>query len=92
MTTFEWDETKNKINQTRHGVSFEEAQSAFDDPLRIIIRGLVHEKGEKRFFCLGVVEGSVVTVRFSHRRGRIRIFLAGYWRQGKKRYEKENQI
>jgi uncharacterized DUF497 family protein len=29
---FEWDETKNKSNRTKHGIWFEEAQSAFEDP------------------------------------------------------------
>ena len=51
--TFEWDEIKNLINLQTHGVSFETAQCAFDDPKRIIIRDLEHERGEKRFFCLG---------------------------------------
>lgn len=88
----EWDENKNRINQERHGVSFATAQRAFEDPHRVIIRDLAHEKGEKRFFCLGMVDGGVLTVRFSFRRKRIRIFGAGYWRQGKKRYEEENQI
>src|ERR1041384_1718400 len=88
----EWDENKNRLNQERHGVSFETAQRAFDDPRRVIIRDLTHERGEKRVFCLGMVDDGVLTVRFSVRRKRIRIFGAGYWRKGRKRYEEENQI
>ena len=91
-TSFEWDEDKNRLNQKKHGVSFEQAQRAFDDPNRIIVRDLEHETGEKRFFCLGMVQGGVLTVRFSFRRKIIRIFGAAYWRQGRKRYEQENQI
>ncbi|MFO5526683.1 MAG: BrnT family toxin, partial [Cuspidothrix sp.] len=30
---FEWDEDKGKLNQKKHGVSFEEAASIFNDPL-----------------------------------------------------------
>ena len=90
--SFEWDKEKDFINQKKHGVSFEEAQNAFDDPKRIIIRDLDYEKGEKRFFCLGLVERDVLTVRFSYRRKCVRIYGAGYWRQGRKRYEQENQI
>lgn len=89
---FEWDEIKNLFNQSKHGVSFEAAQKVFDDPGQIVVRDSEHERGEKRFLCLGMVEGDVLTVRFSFRRKRIRIFGAGYWRQGRKRYEKENQI
>ncbi len=90
---FEWDEIKNLINQQKHGVSFEEAQYAFDDPKRVIVRDLAHEKDrEKRFFCLGKTKDGILTVRFSTRKKRIRIYGAGYWRQGKKRYEQENKI
>jgi uncharacterized DUF497 family protein len=88
----DWDEEKNLLNQEKHGVSFEFAQRAFLDPKRVIFRDLAHEKGEKRFFCLGMVDGEVLSVRFSFRRKRIRIFGAGYWRKGRKRYEEENKI
>ena len=91
-STFEWDEDKNLANQKKHGVSFDVAQSAFDDPNRIIVRDLQHERGEKRFFCLGLVDTKILTVRFSFRRKKIRIYGAAYWREGRKRYEQENQI
>jgi uncharacterized DUF497 family protein len=90
--SFEWDDGKNRSNQEKHGVSFETAQAAFFDPHRVIVRDLAHERGEKRFFCMGLVDGGVLTVRFTYRRKRIRIYGAGYWRQGKKRYEQENKI
>lgn len=90
--SFEWDELKNLINQQKHGVSFEEAQLAFDDRKRVIVRDIEHEKGEKRFFCFGRVDGGILTVRFSYRKKVIRIYGAGYWRQGRKRYEQENKI
>lgn len=90
---YEWDEAKNTINQEKHGVSFEHAQYAFDDPYRIIFRDLEHgERIEERFFCLGKLGDGILTVRFTYRRKRIRIFGAGYWRQGKKRYEQENNL
>lgn len=70
--SFEWDEAKNAINQEKHGVSFEEAQYAFDDPRRIIIHDCGHGAGkEKRFFCLGKTGEGIVTVRFTYRRKRI---------------------
>jgi hypothetical protein len=40
----------------------------------------------------GKVKGGVMTVRFTDREGRIRIIGAGYWRKGKKIYDKENHI
>lgn len=89
---FEWDEKKNRINLEKHGIAFETAQLAFSDPSRVIVRDRAHEKGEKRFFCFGRVDHGIITVRFTYRQKRIRIFGAGYWRQGKKRYEEENKI
>jgi uncharacterized DUF497 family protein len=35
-TTFEWDEAKASENQRKHGVSFEEAVTVFDDPLFVL--------------------------------------------------------
>ena len=52
---FEWDETKNGENRAKHGVSFEEAQHAFKDPNRLIIRDPVHSNDEERWFCVGAI-------------------------------------
>ncbi|MDH4081140.1 MAG: BrnT family toxin [Nitrospira sp.] len=48
--SFEWDEGKGLLNQKNHSVSFEVAQTAFDDLKRVIIRDLDRENGEKRVF------------------------------------------
>ncbi len=90
--TFEWDDEKNLSNQLKHGVSFYDAQYAFADPLRVILQDVAHSEAEARFYCLGKVNDGIMTVRFTYRDGKIRIFGAGYWRKGKKIYEKENQI
>jgi uncharacterized DUF497 family protein len=87
---FEWDEAKNRANRAKHGVCFEDAQAAFLDPHRVIAEDLSHSSSEQRYFCFGEVEGGVMTVRFTWRENRIRIFGAGYWRKGKKIYEQEN--
>ncbi len=89
---FEWSETKNLINIEKHGVSFYDAQYAFADPKRIILEDVAHSVDEKRFFCIGKTTDVIVTVRFVCRGQKIRIFGAGYWRKGKKLYEKTHQI
>jgi hypothetical protein len=86
---FEWDPRKNETNVAKHGVSFLDAQRAFLDPNRIIAQDLGHSRDETRYYCFGKVDGAVVTVRFTYRNQTIRIFGAGYWRQGRKIYEKE---
>ena len=89
---FEWSERKNHSNIEKHGISFYEAQYAFADPNRIILEDAAHSLEEKRYFCIGKISDGIVTVRFVCRERKIRIFGAGYWRKGKKLYEKENKI
>jgi len=89
IMTFEWDEEKNMANQRKHGVSFEEAQDAFFDERRMILADLKHSSVEKRWFCVGKTQMGIMTVRFTMRNDVIRIFGAGYWRQGRRRYEEK---
>ena len=89
---FEWDSTKDKQNHEKHGVSFALAQLAFLDTDRVILEDLEHSENEKRFYCLGRVSDVIMTVRFTYRKKKIRIIGAGYWRKGKKIYERENKI
>ena len=86
---FEWDENKSVANVRKHGVSFELAQQAFLDINRQIYRDDVHSKGEERYFCYGMVDGKILTVRFTVRKEVIRIIGAGYWRKGRKIYHEE---
>jgi len=91
-TRFEWDERKDRENRVTHGVSFRTAQHAFLDPHRVIVKDVTHSNAEIRHYCIGRVQGGVLTVRFTYRPGVIRIFGAGYWRKGKKIYEERNKI
>ena len=89
---FDWDPEKDRENQSKHRVPFAVAQFAFADPRRVIAEDLSHSSSEKRYYCFGEVGGGVLTVRFTYREGVIRIFGAGYWRRGKRIYDRENQI
>lgn len=90
--SFEWDENKNQQNQKTHGVDFYEAQKAFLDPNRLIYRDVSHSTpAETRYYCLGMVNNRVLTVRFTYREQVIRIFGAGYWRKERKLYERANR-
>jgi len=89
---FDWDPKKNERNQNKHGARFAEAQIAFADAKRVIAEDLSHSSGEKRHYCFGRVGEGVMTVRFTYREDVIRILGAGYWRKGKRIYERENQL
>lgn len=92
--SFEWSDTKDWLNQSKHGVSFHEAQFAFLDPQRLILQDVTHSTFESRFYCVGLDRSriGILTVRFTYRDEVIRIFGAGYWRKGKRLYEKANSI
>ena len=51
---FDWDEKKNRINQRKHGVSFEEAKTVFYDDYAIEFHDEVHSIGEDRYLMLGL--------------------------------------
>jgi uncharacterized DUF497 family protein len=81
---FEWDPTKDIVNQQKHGVGFTEAQFAFADPQRVIAADASHSEKEPRFFCFGQVGNGILTVRFTHRAGVIRILGQAIGERAKK--------
>ena len=53
MIRFKWDERKNRSNQRKHGISFDEAQSVFFDEEAIEYSDPQHSSEESRFLLLG---------------------------------------
>ena len=92
LSHFDWDEDKNTANQAKHGVPFQLAQRAFSDPSRVLVKDVEHSQSEDRFYCFGMVNAGVLTVRFTYRDKIICIFSAFYSRRGKDFYELENQV
>ena len=50
---FDWDPDKNKINKIKHNVSFEEAETVFEDENAIYLFDEHHSKDEDRFLVIG---------------------------------------
>ncbi len=74
---FEWDEQKNAVNIRKHGVSFEEAVTAFGDPLSDTFDVPDHSAEENRFISVGTSEkGKLLIVAHTDRDERIRIISA----------------
>ena len=72
--SFEWDDEKSSDNQRRHGVSFQEAKTVFNDPLAITTYDPDHSIVEDRYIDLGLsANGRCLVVCYNERRGNIRI-------------------
>jgi uncharacterized DUF497 family protein len=51
---FDWSSEKNRINKIKHGVSFEEAETVFDDKDAILLFDDKHSEEEERFIIIGI--------------------------------------
>ena len=73
---FEWDENKNKSNQVKHGISFEEIIEIFDYPMLVKVDNR-KDYGETRYIGVGRNGLAVLfTVVYTERKSRIRIISA----------------
>lgn len=86
---FEFDEDKARSNEATHGVTFEEAETVFDDPLTAIAQDPLHSEDESRFIAIGEsVAQRVLVVSFAERGHNIRIISArGCTARERKTYE-----
>jgi len=74
---FECDPAKAERNLAKHGVSFEEAVTAFSDPLSLTVFDPDHSTDEDRYFLQGVSSfGRLLVVAHTDRAARIRIISA----------------
>ena len=89
--TFEWDERKARSNAQKHGVSFEEAATAFGDSLSLTIGDPEHSAEENRFVLVGTTHRDrLVVVVHTERGDNIRIISARLATRAERRaYEKE---
>ena len=49
----EWDEEKAQSNLIKHGISFEEAATVFDDPVAVTFSDQEHSEMEARYVTIG---------------------------------------
>jgi uncharacterized protein len=77
MPSFEWDASKAQRNQVAHGVTFDEAASAFAEPLGQIVDDPRHSGAEARFALLAQSERKrLLVIMFTERGERIRVISA----------------
>jgi uncharacterized protein len=75
--TFEWDPKKAAANAKKHGVTFDEAATAFNDPFGLVVDDPRHSVGEPRAALLAYSQQRrLLAVMFTERHDRIRLISA----------------
>lgn len=74
---FEGDESKAAANLKKHGISFEEAKTVFDNPLALIFDDEAHSVEEQREIIIGHSrKNRLLLVCFTERPNAIRVISA----------------
>ncbi len=88
---FEWDTIKAAVNVSRHGVSFDESKTVFDDPLYVDFSDPDHSDEEHRYIIVGESQqGRLLVVSYTERDDTIRIMSSREVTPGERRdYEED---
>lgn len=74
---FEWNNEKAASNLAKHGVSFEEAKTVFDDPLYVDFYDPDHSEDEERYLIVGHSnQGKLLIVSYTEKKDSIRLISA----------------
>lgn len=91
---FEWDEKKAKSNLKKHGVSFNEAKTVFEDPFSLTLEDPIHSELEERYLTIGYsCQNRLLLVVNTERQGNIRIISTRkVTKNERKIYEENNEF
>ncbi len=93
ITTFEWDEDKSKLNVRKHGLTFEEAKTVFNDPFAITIGDPDHSNDEARYIDIGLSsKGRLLVVWYTDRNENIRLIGCRKATQSERKAYEERKI
>lgn len=74
---FEWDDEKAAANLSKHGVSFDEANTVFNDPLYVDFFDPDHSHDEYRYLIVGESSrGRLLIVSYAERGDLVRVISA----------------
>lgn len=93
MQGFQWDEAKAASNLAKHGVGFDEAISAFLDPLALSYFDAAHSAQEDRWITIGFSEAArLLLVVSTERDAAVRVISARRATPGERQiYERHNR-
>jgi len=91
INSFEWDDAKAHLNADKHGISFKEATTVFQDTNGLITEDHAHSQRERRQRLIGqTAEGRTLVVIFTMREGQVVRFISARLasREERSHYEK----
>ncbi len=82
---FEWNEDKAKANLSKHGISFDEATTVFNDPFYVDFYDPDHSDDEDRYIMIGESQQRrLLIVSYTERRHKTRLISAREATKGEK--------
>ncbi len=91
MLLFEWDKKKAKRNVEIHRITFDEAGTAFKDPLSLTIYDPLHSEKEDRFVLIGnSFKNRLLVVVHTERGDNIRIISERKATKNERKYYEKN--
>ncbi len=94
VSNFEWDERKADNNLKKHGISFNEAMTVFEDPLCLTFDDPIHSNSEQRYLTIGYsCQNRLLLVINTERERNIRVISARkVTKNERKIYEQNNEF
>jgi hypothetical protein len=81
-----WDEKKNRANQKRHGISFNQAQALFSSGIDYLeIFDEEHSDVEERFIAIGPIKRGLVLVVWTEREDDVIRIISARWAMARER-------
>jgi hypothetical protein len=89
---FEWNPDKANSNLKKHGVSFKEASTVFNDPLSVTFPDPDHSFGEERYVIIGLSSANrILIVSHTDRVNRVRIISAREATRNERRFYEDGE-
>jgi uncharacterized DUF497 family protein len=89
---FEWNPDKANSNLKKHGVSFNEASTVFNDPLSVTFPDPDHSFGEERYVIIGLSSANrILIVSHTDRVNRVRIISAREATRNERRFYEDGE-
>ena len=82
---------RQRVNEQKHGITFDEASTVFEDPLSLTIHDPLHSENEERFTLIGVShKNRILIVVHTERGDNIRIISARKATKNERSYYESN--